>query len=193
MENKTKPLGPPIAMDPAWIHQSRLNYRYIFNQLNSYWPDWATLQFSPFQTKFHTPPKSGISCLNTSTRQCFSFFTQNQNHRLDINNQGYISFPYLHWGVSLKIFENNEFHPFFHPLHLDPKLSQINYSHVDDQKLTSSFKLNYCKETSTARIEIKFKNASDFPIKKSLNLGAVPYTNEGVGAFGQYNIIAIHQ
>ena len=65
-------IGAAIAMDPAWIHQSRLNYRYIFNQLNSYWPDWATLQFSPFQTN-STPPKSGISCLNTSTRQCFSF------------------------------------------------------------------------------------------------------------------------
>ena len=46
---QNKMLAQKINMDPAWLHQSRLNFRYIFNHLDSFWPDWAIEQFSPYK------------------------------------------------------------------------------------------------------------------------------------------------
>ncbi|RAP24039.1 hypothetical protein DID73_01890 [Candidatus Marinamargulisbacteria bacterium SCGC AG-343-K17] len=171
-----------LDISPAWIHQSRLNYRYIFNRLDAFWPDWAIEQFSPLLTTTQSP-NNELLCLNTSTRECFSFFsTKNASHQLDINCRGFISFPFLHWGISLQTLENNEFRPFFQSdLSLNRHQPIIQYSHQDDQKLTSTFQLSFDQENALAHIEISYKNSSDTPIDKSLNLGIVPYTNEGVG------------
>jgi hypothetical protein len=179
--DQNKLIGQTVRMNPAWIHQARLNYRYIFNTLNTYWPDWAMAQFSPYE---HTsrPPQSELTCLNTTTRPCFSFFTLNNNHRADINPQGFVSFPYLGWGLDFKWLINDTFSSFFQSeIHLDNPSAQIYYSDVNKQKLSVIFQMFYSLTTKAIHITITLKNTSKSPISPSLHIGILPYTNEGIG------------
>ena len=175
-------LGNILKIDPAWIHQSRLNYKYIFNSLDSFWPDWAKNQFNPF-SESSEPPESELSCLNKSTRSTFTYLNGVKSHRLDINELGFISYPFLNWGISLKFLENDVFTPFFNStISLDRNYPILTYSNQDDQQLHHDFKLSFDEKTSLTSIEITFKNRSDKLLKKSLNIGMIPYTNEGIGS-----------
>ena len=40
-------IGNYLDIDPNWIHIARQNYRYIFSELDAYWPNWALKQFNP--------------------------------------------------------------------------------------------------------------------------------------------------
>ena len=186
-------LAKALDIDPAWIHQSRLNFRYIFNRLDAFWPDWAIAQFSPYADS-STPPKHELSCLNTTARETFSFFTSNKHHRMDINSHGFISFPFLHWGISLQTIEADTFHSFFKSqIHLDPIKHLIQYSYQHQQKATSSFKLSYDEDTELTHIEITYKNTSDQLVQESLNVGMIPYTNEGIGGIRSIQTTSDHQ
>ena len=105
-------LSKPCHIDPEWIHQSRMNFQYIYSQLNAFWPDWAIEQFNP-SDESSVPPPNELYCLNTSTREIFSFYPSNKFHQMTINRRGYIAFPFLHWGISIQCLDQNQWGPFF--------------------------------------------------------------------------------
>ena len=174
-------LSKPCHIDPEWIHQSRMNFQYIYSQLNAFWPDWAIEQFNP-SDESSVPPPNELYCLNTSTREIFSFYPSNKFHQMTINRRGYIAFPFLHWGISIQCLDQNQWGPFFESdISLSPNAPLIEYAHQKPPAVKASFRLSLHPETAEPQFEITLKNTSEDPLQQSLHVGILPYTNEGVG------------
>ena len=75
-EAQNKLLSKISNVCPEWFHQSRVNYRYIYSNLNTYWPEWMKAQFNPFDSN-SSPPLNEFTCLNTSAQSMFNY-TPNQ-------------------------------------------------------------------------------------------------------------------
>jgi hypothetical protein len=191
---QNKRLAKPLNIDPAWIYQSRLNFRYIFNDLNAFWPDWAERQLSPFSDhpKQHSHE---LTCLNTSTRETFSFFGKNnESHQLEINNKGFISFPYLHWGLSIQCLGGDTFSPFFKSeLRLNSEKPTIDYLYEDEQKINHKMSLAIDDAFDTPYLFITIKNNGLTAFEKNLSFGIVPFTNEGVGGIRTIQYLSSNQ
>ena len=142
-----------LNIDPAWLHQSRLNYRYIYSSLDAYWPDWALKQFNPFSAT-GAPPNTELTCLNTSTRSTFSFNQSIKNHRLDINQNGFMSYPFLYWGIELKLYDEDQFIQFFDSaISLHQTDSSIFYTCKKNELLTK-FHLNVDEHQSVTHLTL---------------------------------------
>ena len=180
---QNKMLAQKINMDPAWLHQSRLNFRYIFNHLDSFWPDWAIEQFSPYKDGTFDIQNNELNCLNRKTRESFSFFPKNNaSHQMDVNIKGFISFPFLHWGLSLQCLDENGFHSIFQKdVSLNPHQPVIEYEQKTPEKLSTKMSLSLDSESDSAHLILTIKNGSDEQVNQSLHIGVVPFTNEGIG------------
>jgi hypothetical protein len=176
--HQNKKLGRFLNINPKWLLQSRLNYRYIFNNIAAYWPQWAIQQFHPSEQSAITPYHE-LLCLNTSQRETLTL-ENHPNHYVEVNANGYIAFPYLKWGIDIKLAEENgELTPFFNtPLHLTEQ--QLTYEN-NQNNLHSTCQIATDNTSNTTRITINIQNNGPKTIKKTLLIGVLPYTNEGVG------------
>ena len=168
---------------PEWFHQSRVNYRYIYSNFNTYWPEWMKTQFNPFDESC-SPPTNEFTCLNTSSQKTFKFTPPtNKKAEFIVNEDGYISFPNQLWGLifKTKIDELETIAPFKKHIALDPTQSSIiAESSYDDINfsLTIGFdtQLNMCLNISNSSAKTK---------KIKLMCGILPHTEEGVGFLPQ--------
>lgn len=192
--DQNKQLARPLNIDPAWIYQSRLNFRYIFNHLNAFWPDWAEIQLSPFSNQPKQHPHE-LTCLNTSTRETFSFFgKKNKSNQLEINTKGFMGFPYLHWGLSIQCLDDETFSPFFNSeLRLNPNQPMIDYFHDDENDISYKMSLAIDHALDAPYIFITIQNNGQAAIEKNLSFGIVPFTNEGVGGIRSIQYLSSNQ
>ena len=176
-EKQNQFLGSSVDVAPEWLHQSRSNYDYIFNNLDSYWPDWALKQYHPHQDHT-TPPLHALSCLNHSYPNVFDY--QNKPFpATSINSNGFIGFPTLFWGVLIQgIVDKTTTALLTKPeLKCVQGLSVISCRYTFNQV---SFRVSL-GITDTLNIQVHVENTTESPKTVSLQLGILPYTNDGTG------------
>ena len=161
-------IAKQLDIDPRWMFQSRLNYRYIYKEKKSFWPDWAKQQYlEPSNAIYY--PINDLYCLNLLDKQFFSFINNKNNFRVDVNNTGFISFPFLNFGLFIQEYDGQSFKNFFKK---DMTLSDfgpsIDYSQNGDG-IISSFSFSFDQDSSIIKLSLSYKNSTDRPINKSFN------------------------
>ena len=182
-------IAKSLNIDPRWMFQSRLNYRYIYKEKNSFWPDWAKEQYLESNNDTYYPIND-LYCLNLLDKQFFSFINSENNFRVDVNKTGYISFPFLNFGIQLQSYEGHSFKNFFKDdIVLSNSGPTITYSNSTDN-LSSMFSFDFDSSSSIIKLSVSFKNLTDKAISNSFSLGILPYTNEGVGSIKTINYLS---
>ncbi|MEC8678306.1 MAG: hypothetical protein VXX85_05590 [Candidatus Margulisiibacteriota bacterium] len=168
---------------PEWFHQSRVNYHYIYSNLNTFWPEWMKSQFNPFDATC-SPPPNEFSCLNTSSQKTFKFIPQtNKKAEFCVNEDGYISFPNQLWGLifKAKIDDMEMISPFNNRMTLNPIQSNIMAESINEN-IMFSLTIGYDEKLN---ISLKISNSGATAKNVKLICGVIPHTEEGVGFLSQ--------
>ena len=181
-----------IHISPKWIHQSRLNYRYIYNNLKSYWPTWALNQFSPKNPE-STPPSTELSCLNTSDLNYFTFIDNEKNQGLCVSDTGYITFPNHNWGLSIQHKTKDSSTPIFDKsFYLDADNNRLHATQKNEHETFSST-MGYDNQRGVVQLTIQAQNKRPEAAQITIQMGVLPFINEGVGNIKTIQYISTKQ
>ncbi|MGA0241994.1 MAG: hypothetical protein ACO3K7_03225 [Candidatus Marinamargulisbacteria bacterium] len=165
------------SIAPEWLHQSRKNYRYIYTNHKSYWPDWAKSQFTP---QAHAPSTNEYACLNTTFQSGLNYHPDQKKHPpIHINENGFVSFPTRYWGITFQASQYNDpaLPLFNNKMGLnESKLSITGHNHLFGLNISIDMAFN-----QTTLLQITLQNPTNTPIPIQLHTGILPFTNDGVG------------
>jgi hypothetical protein len=165
------------SIAPEWLHQSRKNYRYIYTNHKSYWPDWAESQFT---TQAPAPSTNEYACLNTTFQSGLHYHPDPKKHPpIHINENGFVSFPNRYWGIAFLASQHNDpaLPLFNNKMGLnESKASITGHDHLFSLNISIDMAFN-----QTTSLQITLQNPTDTPIPIQLHTGILPFTNDGVG------------
>lgn len=105
-----------------------------------------------------------------------------------------MAFPYLQWGLSIQCLDEDKFESFFKSeLQLNPNQPVIDYVHEDTQNICYKMMLTIDDNKDAPYLSLSIQNKGSTPIKKTLNFGIVPFTNEGIGGIRSMQYLSSNQ